>query len=77
MVASGTPPNSTCAPGTNPLPFIVKVKAPTATFAGLVEATVGYGFSSVTVALAEAVGAAVLVTVTITVPVLGIAAGGV
>jgi hypothetical protein len=57
--------------------LIVKVKAPTATFAGLVEATVGYGFSRVTVALAETVGAAMLVAVTITVPVLGIAAGGV
>jgi hypothetical protein len=53
------------------------VNAPTATFAGLVEATVGYGFSSMTVALAAAVGAAMLVTVTITAPVLGIAAGGV
>ena len=70
-------PKSTWAPGTNPLPFIVKVKVPTATLAGLTDATVGNALNRITVALAETVGAAMLVAVTITLSVLGMAAGGV
>jgi hypothetical protein len=70
-------PKSTWAPGTNPLPLIVNAKVPTATFAGLADATVGKALKRTTVALAETVGAAVLVAVTITLSVLGMAAGGV
>jgi hypothetical protein len=70
-------PKLTWVPGTNPLPFIVNVNGPTATFAGLTEASVGKGLKRITVALAETDGAAMLVAVTITVSVLGMAAGGV
>jgi len=56
---------------------MVKVNAPTGTFAGLADASVGYGLRSVTVALAEATGKPTLVAVTVTVPLLGMADGGV
>src|ERR1700722_19795533 len=68
----------TVAPFTNPLPFTVMVNGPVAVrLAGVTDATVGYGFASVIVALALTVGLATLVTVTITDPERGMAAGGV
>ena len=70
-------PKMSWVPGTNPMPFIVNVKGPTATFEGLTDANVGKGLKRITVALAETDGAAVLVAVTITLSVLGMAAGGV
>jgi hypothetical protein len=77
VVVRAVPPNTTCEPATNPLPFNVKVNAPGGIVDGFAEASVGYGFTRVTVALADAAGIAVVVTVTMTVPELGIAAGGV
>jgi hypothetical protein len=70
-------PKSTWAPGTNPLPFIINAKGPTAIFAGLTDATVGKALKRITVALAKTDGEAMLVAVTMTLSVLGMAAGGV
>ena len=77
MVGSGTPPTIATAPATKPLPFSVMVNEPTGRFAGWTDASVGYGFNSVTVALAETVRSALLVAVTVTVFGLGMAAGDV
>jgi hypothetical protein len=69
-------PKSTNAPGTKLLPLIVTSVAPVIV-AGETEATVGTGFSSVTVAVANAAGVAVLVAVMVTELTLGMVAGGV
>jgi len=77
VVGSGTPPTIATAPATNPLPFSVMVNAPTGRFAGWTDASVGYGFKSVTVELAEVAESALLVAVTITLFGFGNLAGGV
>ena len=78
VVGKTKPPNRACAPGTNPLPFSVKVNVLSGGMIdGRTEASVGYGFKRVTIALADAAGVAVVVTVTMTAPELGMAAGGI
>jgi hypothetical protein len=48
VVVNAAPPNITCAPFTNWLPFTVSVKAPVENVAGAALETLGVSFQSVT-----------------------------
>jgi hypothetical protein len=77
VVATPIPSRNTCAAGTNPLPFTVKVELPAGTHTGRVDATTGYGFCNETITRVFATFIAVLVAVTNTVLGTGNTAGGV
>ena len=75
VVVSVAPPNVTCAPFTNSLPLIVKVKLPTANVCGLTLLSTGAGFQSVRVLVAVAVESAALTALIAAVPGFGMFAG--
>jgi hypothetical protein len=76
-VAKGEPASSTTAPLAKPLPFAVIEKLPVATDVGVMLASTGVGFHSVTMLCPTALESAVLTALTVTVFVLGTAAGAV
>jgi hypothetical protein len=76
-VASGEPARSTCAPLTNPVPFIVIANAPAGTDAGAMPESAGTGFCSVMALLPVAAESAELTARTVTVFEPGTALGAV
>jgi hypothetical protein len=77
VVLSAVPPNSTCAPVTNPLPLTVKVNAPIANVWGLTLLITGLGFQSVRSLISAALESAALTALIAALPELSILAGAV